>query len=823
MSETPGDAHRSIDAARVMLLPPRPARLVGRGELLRDVVNALRTTTTGLYTITGMAGSGKSALASEAAYVLAADERAFPDGIVAFTATGYQGTAGLVALLRKIIAVFSPSLLLHALPAHEVPGSDEISLADSINLTRIALSGKRVLLLLDDLEARFPLRTALDALLSSEPQPGSTDSTTRVVLVTSRYIHTPALVTQRFQVGPLEPEAALELFTPSGHRFHGSERASVEQICAALGYLPLAIEVAAAAVSVAGVPLALLVEHIATHPLDGLLDGEGEIRSMLARALADIDPELQKRFALLSTLGVSSFGLESAASLSGTISTRPELGPGSIADITAPAIPGDETGMGVTDNKSIVATEHLASAAADLGQFVRHSLLELAPQRSIIVSSTPHVSSAYATRYQLHPLLYTHALDRLELLEPDVVQRARRNVLSYALVYVERCQYDVSLLAHEQDFLLAVVTEAWQRRDYQHVVYLLDSLAYLSPSLENTRESERLLRWGIHASRSIQDQTHQALFLKMLGSLLCSRGEFEQARQALEECLAIAEILDGPIYLWEALAMLAYIASMRGERQAALRFADMYLLHSQEAADPIRMASALFIRGWCERLEGARERAYDDLHASLRLLSDISFPDHDGFYLHIQAELARSAGDYAHAREYTEMAISSEPLYHGAYNIVDMLINQAHFAYEQGVLDDAGALAQRVVELADRAGSAHLHSQGLTLLRRLPRHPLAPSPTDVPVSLITPTTAMQAYALAEVSPETSQDIFESLSQRELEVLTCVAAGLSNREIAARLVISIGTVKKHLEHIYGKLGVYNRTRAVARARGLHLLR
>ncbi len=94
-----------MNAGRVLLLPSRPTRLVGRAALLREVVNALRTTTAGLCTITGMASSGKSALASEVVHMLATDERAFPDGIVAFTATGYQGIAGLVALLRKIMAV----------------------------------------------------------------------------------------------------------------------------------------------------------------------------------------------------------------------------------------------------------------------------------------------------------------------------------------------------------------------------------------------------------------------------------------------------------------------------------------------------------------------------------------------------------------------------------------------------------------------------------------------------------------------------------------------------------------------------------------------
>ncbi|WCN81072.1 response regulator [Micromonospora sp. LH3U1] len=62
---------------------------------------------------------------------------------------------------------------------------------------------------------------------------------------------------------------------------------------------------------------------------------------------------------------------------------------------------------------------------------------------------------------------------------------------------------------------------------------------------------------------------------------------------------------------------------------------------------------------------------------------------------------------------------------------------------------------------------------------------------------------------------------EPLSQRELEVLTLVARGASNREAAARLFISEATVKTHLLHVYAKLGVNDRAAAVATAydRGL----
>jgi LuxR family maltose regulon positive regulatory protein len=77
---------------------------------------------------------------------------------------------------------------------------------------------------------------------------------------------------------------------------------------------------------------------------------------------------------------------------------------------------------------------------------------------------------------------------------------------------------------------------------------------------------------------------------------------------------------------------------------------------------------------------------------------------------------------------------------------------------------------------------------------------------------------------ANLEPGTTepQTLIEPLSERELEVLALIAQGLTNREIAQKLYVSLSTVKAHTYNMYGKLDVHSRTQAVARARTLGLL-
>lgn len=70
--------------------------------------------------------------------------------------------------------------------------------------------------------------------------------------------------------------------------------------------------------------------------------------------------------------------------------------------------------------------------------------------------------------------------------------------------------------------------------------------------------------------------------------------------------------------------------------------------------------------------------------------------------------------------------------------------------------------------------------------------------------------------------DSADALVEPLSDREREVLHHIAAGASNKEIAAALFLAEGTVKNHVTNILGKLGVRDRTQAALRARELGIL-
>ena len=90
-------------------------------------------------------------------------------------------------------------------------------------------------------------------------------------------------------------------------------------------------------------------------------------------------------------------------------------------------------------------------------------------------------------------------------------------------------------------------------------------------------------------------------------------------------------------------------------------------------------------------------------------------------------------------------------------------------------------------------------------------------------TLIQPSLTRKVVAeLNRLSSTPTPQLEIPLTEREIDVLRCIAAGLSNREIADKLVITEGTVKNHVSNILNKLDVRDRTQAILRAQSLRLL-
>jgi len=82
--------------------------------------------------------------------------------------------------------------------------------------------------------------------------------------------------------------------------------------------------------------------------------------------------------------------------------------------------------------------------------------------------------------------------------------------------------------------------------------------------------------------------------------------------------------------------------------------------------------------------------------------------------------------------------------------------------------------------------------------------------------------AVESLHIDDTRSAVQRQLLDALTAREMDVLTCLASGMANKEIGAKLGITEKTVKVHVSHILAKLGVYDRTQAVILASKLGLV-
>jgi len=156
--------------------------------------------------------------------------------------------------------------------------------------------------------------------------------------------------------------------------------------------------------------------------------------------------------------------------------------------------------------------------------------------------------------------------------------------------------------------------------------------------------------------------------------------------------------------------------------------------------------------------------------------------------------------------------------------VIELLILQSLAAKSAGDAAQAMSTLEQAITLGQTGGFIRIFAEEGPPLAQLLRDALTRgiAPNYVGQLLAAFPTGKLLPEAVTTPPVDQSDLIEPLSEREIEVLEHIAEGFTNPEIADRLYLSLNTVKVHTRNIYGKLGVHNRTTAVARARALGIL-
>jgi len=270
------------------------------------------------------------------------------------------------------------------------------------------------------------------------------------------------------------------------------------------------------------------------------------------------------------------------------------------------------------------------------------------------------------------------------------------------------------------------------------------------------------------------------------------------ADEMLRQIAALTERHHHPVYAATAAAHEARLRLSQGHLEQATRWAETCGLHPADAAvrsysheaEYLTLARVFIAQGQAEAVLALLHRLQQAAEADRRTGSLIEI-------LTLGALARQAQGDLTGALAALESALTlAEPE-----------------GYLRTFVDEGTPMADLLHQARSR-GIRPAYVDKLLAAFDLRRPILDTSP---PSEIKTP-----KPVLSEAKGSEIQNLLEPLSPRELELLRLVADGRSNQEIAQALFLAIGTVKKHLNNIFGKLGVSNRTQAVARARELELL-
>ena len=418
----------------------------------------------------------------------------------------------------------------------------------------------------------------------------------------------------------------------------------------------------------------------------------------------------------------------------------------------------------------------------------------------------------------------------------------------------------IALLVHrdyEQALELTTSALAMLQEDRSH--WRVIGLWAQAEALERTRPiGEAIDAWreARRIGRALGDQIFVVVVEASLASALQYHGQRQEAIAVCQE--ALARYTDGlgrtlPIagLICSRLGMLHYEAH---QLELARRCHEQALALSQQLGLEGSLISSHGLAAPTLYAQGETGAALEALHQATQFAAQTGLSDAD-WSLAWEVNIRLKQGDLPFALQWAERAGLSpdvEP---------DYLRMEAHLAYArlllaQGRLSAAQTWLARLERFTQERGFYRwlitVQIQQALVAERSGDQPAARSYLARAVQMAAPEGYVRAFldedaraiamlpAVRHVAPLfvaqvldyagvpgprrdiSTQILLEPLSQREIEVLRLIAAGHSNQEIAQALIISVGTVKRHINHIYAKLDVTSRTQASVKARELRLL-
>jgi len=158
--------------------------------------------------------------------------------------------------------------------------------------------------------------------------------------------------------------------------------------------------------------------------------------------------------------------------------------------------------------------------------------------------------------------------------------------------------------------------------------------------------------------------------------------------------------------------------------------------------------------------------------------------------------------------------------------VIEILILQALALHKQGNTNEALPVLERALGLAQSEGYIRLfldEGQSAAHLLEIVQQKIKRAKKEAADKLVTEYVKKLLLEFkVGVTLKKDEVLPDALSDRELEVLRCIGAGLSNKDIAQKLFISLDTVKSHTKNINSKLDVHSRTEAIAEGKRLGYL-